>query len=180
MIVKALQTVFKDWRYILLSLIASALAFAFATWFPNFKLLFSILTDSLVPLADKLMLPIHLLGSISTNFSALSASYTLIIVILLGINVSLIVYLMRLQKQQLPKAGTAVGGIGVMSGIFGIGCAACGSLILMSIFGTAVGASMISFLPLKGGEFGILGVLLLAAATWSLAKRIGKPLVCET
>lgn len=152
--------------------------FAFATWLPDLKLLFSILTDPLVPIIDKLTLPVNLLGSITSNFSVLSASYTTVIALLLGINVSLIIYNLRLQNQQFSTTGTATGGLGILSGILGIGCAACGSLILMSVFGTAVGASIIAFLPLRGAEFGIAGVLLLGISAYISAKQIAKPLAC--
>lgn len=177
MIANAFTTVFRDWRYTLLSGVVAVFTFAFATWLPNLKLLFSILTDPLVSVGDKLTLPVNLLGSIATNFSVLSAVYTIAIALLIGINVSLIIYNLKLRQRQFPATGVTAGGLGIVSGIFGIGCAACGSLILMSVFGTA-GAAIIAFLPLRGAEFGIIGVVLLGASTYLLAKQITKPLVC--
>lgn len=177
---KALRTIFGNWQYVLLSGITAAFAFAFAVWLPNLKLLFSIFTDPRVPVVDKLTLSVNLLGSIASNFSMLSASYTIVIALLFGINVSLIIYNLKFKKLRFLGAGSTVGSLGVVSGVFGIGCAACSSLILMSVLGTAAGAAIIAFLPLRGGEFGIIGVMLLGAATYLLARQIAKPVVCET
>ena len=180
MVARAFITVFRDWKYVLLSAVIAAVAFALATWLPNFGLLYSILKDPLVPITDKVMLPVNLLGSISTNFTALAASYTLVIALLVGVNVALTVYQIRRQRAGFSGSGAATGSLGILSGIFGIGCAACNSLVLMSALGVVGGAGIIPLLPLKGGEFGIIGVVLLGTATYLLAKRIGKPLVCKT
>ncbi len=180
MIARAFVTVFRDWKYVLLSVVIAFVAFALATWFPNFGLLYSILKDPLVPLTDKVMLPINLLGSISTNFTTLAAFYTIVIALLVGINAALTTYQIRRQRRGFSGSGAAASSLGVLSGIFGIGCAACNSLVLMSALGVVGGAGIIPFLPLKGGEFGIAGVLLLAVATYLLARQITRPLVCET
>ncbi|MDE1925336.1 MAG: hypothetical protein KGH79_04140 [Patescibacteria group bacterium] len=178
MIAHAFITVFKDWKYVLLSAVVAAIAFALATWLPNLQLLYSILKDPLVPLADKVMLPINLLGSIATNFTTLAASYTIAIALLIGINIALTTYQVSRQRQGFSKGGAATSSLGVLTGIFGIGCAACNSLVLMSALGVVGGAGIIPLLPLKGGEFGIAGVLLLGTATYLLARQVTKPLVC--
>ena len=177
MIAHAFIKVFKDWRYVLLAASIALFVFAFAVWFPNLRLLFSILTNPLVPLPDKLMLPVRLLNAITTNFTVLAASYTIAIALLVGVNSALTVYQVR-RARRLSHAGAAVGSLGIVSGIFGLGCAACNSLVLMSVLGLLGGAGIIPLLPLKGGEFGIIGVLLLCVATYFTAKQITKPLVC--
>ena len=177
MIANAFKTVFRNWRYTLLAGIIALVVFAFATWLPNLHLLFSILANPLVFLGDKFMLPLNLIGSIATNFTLRSAFYIVASALLSGINVSLITYYVRRQRR-ISRGGAAAGSLGVLSGILGVGCAACGSLIVMSAFGTAVGSSIIAFLPLKGEEFGIMGVLLLGICAYVSAKQIAKPLVC--
>ena len=170
---------FKNKLYILLAGVVALVVFAFAVWLPNIRLLFSLITDPTVPVSFKLTFPLRLLESITTNFSALSASYTIAIALLTGINVALITYYVRRQKQQLSQAGVTVGTFGIVSGVLGMGCAACGSLILASILGTAGGTGVLLALPLKGGEFGIIGVILSGIAAYLLAKQINKPAVCE-
>ena len=177
MIANALKTVFRDWRYTFLAGIVALIVFAFATWLPNLRLLYSILSNPVVSFGDKLMLPLNLIGSIATNFTIRPAFYIIASALLAGINVSLITYYIR-RERRISRAGAAAGSLGLLSGILGVGCAACGSLIVMSAFGTAVGASIIAFLPLKGEEFGIVGVLLLGISAYVSAKQITKPLVC--
>lgn len=175
----AFRIVFKNWNYALLSGVASLVVFMLSTWFPNFQLLWSIWTDPSAALTDKVTLPLRLLESIGTNFTALSATSTIAIAALVGINTAFAVYVIKRQKQQLSAAGVAAGTFGILSGAAGLGCAACGSLLLSSLLATAVGASALALLPFRGGEFGILGVALLGASTYYLAKHITKPPVCE-
>lgn len=173
---KALRLVFKNRNYVALTAAVSGIVFVLATWLPNLRLLWSVWTNASVALADKIILPIRLLESITTNFTALSASYTILIAILAGINVSLAVYLVR---TRVLSGGSVVAGLsGLFTGSLGVGCAACGSLVIASLLGTVTGVSLLALLPLKGGEFGILGVAFLGYSTYSLAKQITKPLVC--
>ena len=69
---------------------------------------------------------------------------------------------------------------GLVSGIFGIGCASCGTFILTSVLALVGAGGIVSFLPLGGEEFGILGVVLIGYATYWTAKKIEEPLVCKT
>ena len=177
MIANAFVAVFRNWRYTLLAGIIALIVFAFATWLPNVRLLFSILVNPLVPLSDKFMLPLNLIGSIATSFTLRSAFYIIASALLAGINVSLITYYVR-RERRISRKGAAAGSLGLLSGILGVGCAACGSLVVMSAFGTAVGASIIAFLPLKGDEFRMAGVVLLSICAYASAKQITKPLVC--
>lgn len=175
----AAGVVFKNWNYALLAAVVGFGVFSFTAWFPNFRLLWSIWSDSSASLADKVTLPLRLLESISTNFTALSATYTIAIAVLVGINVAFVAYILQRQKQELSAAGVMVGTLGVLSGATGLGCAACGSLLISSLLATAGGASMLALLPLRGGEFGLLGVFLLGTSTYFLAKHITKPPQCE-
>jgi hypothetical protein len=179
MIKNAFTEVFKNKSYLLLSGAVALVVFAFAVWFPNVRLLFSLITDPAVPVLVKIWFPIRLLESITTNFTALSASYTIVIAVLTGINIAFVIYILKRQKQQLSAAGLTTGTFGILSGATGLGCAACGSLVVSSLLATAGGASLLTLLPLRGGEFGILGVILLGASTYFLAKHITKSPVCE-
>ena len=177
MIIKAFKAVFGDWKYVLLASLITLGILVFATWATNLKLLFSLLTAPSVPLTEKIMLPFDDFGSLISGVSPRSSFYTIASALLTGINVSLITYYIR-RERRISRAGATAGSLGLVSGILGVGCAACGSLIVMSAFGTAVGASIIAFLPLHGEEFGIAGVLLLGISAYVSAKQIAKPLVC--
>ena len=54
------------------------------------------------------------------------------------------------------KTGTLVGFFTVL----GIGCASCGTVMLTSMLGVVGAASLVTFLPLHGGEFQIIAFLI--------------------
>jgi hypothetical protein len=180
---KNLQTafgeVFAGASYIVLASVLAIAAFLFAVWFPNFGLIGEVFSASSVPLVAKLKVTISLLGGISTNFSALSAGYTIAIAALFGINLSMVVYFLKRARVGLGKQNLVAGVGGIASGTLGIGCAACGSFILSTILSSLGAASALAILPLRGGEFGILSVALLAVSLVLISKKIVAPLTCK-
>lgn len=179
MLFQALQKVFRKPSYALLALITGVVMFAFAAWLPNIRLIATIVGSSDVSFSQKLGIPLSLLGSITTNFTLLSASYTIAIAILVGVNLAMIVYFLRRKISEVRQSGITTGFIGVMSGVVGMGCAACGSFLLTSGFAFIGATGILAFLPLAGGEFGILGVILLAISLYLTAKQIQNPAVCK-
>lgn len=171
----ASRQVFSRTSYFLLAGVVSATIFVLAVWLPNLGLIFRTISDPSVPLQLKVKLPISLLGSIKTNFSVLSASYTIAIAVLFGMNLAMTIYYLKRRKENLEQAGMATSFAGFMSGMLGVGCAACGSFILSSI--GAAGA--LSLLPLRGSEFGLLSVAFLILSISIVSKRITNPLVCK-
>ena len=178
MFARALQEVFKNPRYVILSGAVSLIAFSLTVWIPNAQLIFRVATSENASLFDTLTFSFRLFASITTNFTVLSATYTLAIAILLGINVALILYVIKRQKDAVSKSGTTSGILGIASGIIGIGCSACGSVILVSVLAALGGVGTLAFLPLNGGEFGILGTLLLLVSSFFLARQITLPVIC--
>ncbi|MHB1086803.1 MAG: hypothetical protein ACYCZ0_03590 [Minisyncoccota bacterium] len=174
---RAVLDTLKTPRSLLIVIGIAALVFAFAVWLPNLRLLFQVWADASVSMGDKVALPINLLSSIATNFTPLAASYTIAITVLTGINAALITELVR--TRHIFAKGAAAGATGIAAGTLGLGCAACGSIILTSLLGTTGGLGVLTFLPLRGGELGIIGVALLGFSTYLLARQVTKPLVCE-
>jgi len=174
-----LYKVFSDSKYIALALAITVSVFAFAVWLPNWRLIFIVLTSPSVSFTEAINVMFGLFLSIGTNFTIVSASYTVAIAILFGINISLLSYYVSVRKGSLPGRGGALGVGGLISGVFGIGCAACGTFILTSVLALVSAGGIITFLPFGGEEFGILGVVLVGYATYWTAKKIEEPLVCN-
>jgi hypothetical protein len=174
-----MSVVLQKYPYILLALVVGFVVFAFAVLLPNLTLIRLVWLSDTASLGDKLILPLTLLTSITTNFTALSAITTTATSLLIGVNVALIVYLYRRQKAMLSGGGIAISGIGVFLGMFGVGCAACGSLILTALLSTVGGIGILSILPFQGQELGIVGVLALLYATYFLLRRIIQPITCD-
>ena len=171
--------VFKDFKYALLATGIALVIFVSAVLLPSTSLLTKILPDHEITIGAKTNLVVSLLGSIQTNFTILSASYTIAIAILFGINVVLFIHYIRKQKTGVSKINGAAGIGGLVSGIFGIGCAACGTFILTWILGLVGAAGLLSFLPLGGEEFGIIGVVLLILSIRMIAKKLTEPQTCS-
>ena len=181
MVRKAFQRVFSGPSYVLLAITIAVSVFAFAVWLPNWRLIFTVIASPSVNFTEAVAVIFGLFLSIGTNFTVVSASYTIVIAILFGINIALLVYYISTKrKESFQGRGGVVGIGGLVSGIFGIGCASCGTFILTSVLALVGAGGIVSFLPLGGEEFGILGVVLIGYATYWTAKKIEEPLVCKT
>lgn len=176
---RAFGEVFENTPYIALASALAIAAFLFAVWLPNLGLLTDIFTTSSAPLAAKLKIAVSLLGGIRTNFSILSAGYTIAIAVLFGVNIAMVVYFLKRKRNLLAKQEMAAGVGGIASGALGIGCAACGSFILTTALSSFGAAGALAILPLRGGEFGILSVALLLVSLLLISRKIAEPLVCN-
>jgi hypothetical protein len=174
----ALGQVFSYPAYAALAGALAILVFLLAVWFPNLGLIAQVYSDSTAPLADTLAIALGLLGGIVTNFSLLSAGYTIAIAILFGLTTAMIAFL--LQHRRIAAAGQsiAIGSGAAASGVLGIGCAACGSLILGVVLPSLGAAGALAALPLNGEEFGILSVALLFVSLLLVSKNIAESIAC--
>ena len=176
----AFAEVFINTSYIALASTLAIAAFLFAVWLPNFGLMGEVFSASSAPLAAKIKVAISLLGGISTNFSSLSAGYTIAIAALFGMNLAMVVYFLKRTRAGLGRQNIATGVGGIASGALGIGCVACGSFLLTTILSSLGAAGALAILPLRGGELGILSVILLTAALLLISRKIAEPLTCNT
>jgi hypothetical protein len=176
---KVFQEVFSEPKYVALSLGISTLVFSFSVWLPNWRLIFAVFASPEVSFLEAISIVFSLFLSIGTNFTVLSATYTVTIAILFGVNIALLAYYMSARRGSLRTHGGALGVGGLVSGIFGIGCASCGTFILTSVLALVGAGGAVAFLPLGGGEFGILGVALIGYATLLIARKISEPAVCD-
>jgi hypothetical protein len=178
-VLSVFQKVFSQIKYIVLAFLTSAIVFLFAVWLPNLKLIGWVLGNSKVSILEKFNFLFSMIGAIQTNFTLVSAGYTVAIAVLFGINISLLIYYIK-SKQILSVGSTATVSLGgLISGFFGIGCAACGTFLLSSLLGFFGVAGILIYLPFGGEEFGFIGVGLLIYSIYSVSQKISKPLVCK-
>lgn len=169
---RTFRRVFSRVRSVGIAVAVSAGVFAFAVWLPNFSLIAQIVFSPNVSPGEKINFLFSLFGAIQTNFSAVSATYTILIAVLFGINMALLSHYIQSRKKGAVHSEAAVSIGGLVSGVFGIGCAACGTFILSSLLGIFGAAGVLAFLPFGGEEFGFLGVGLLAYSSYVLLKNI--------
>ena len=174
-----LSRVFKSGKSVLLTAVVSFSVMSLALVMPNLPALKQVFESTAVTSVFKTGFLFSLYGSLFTNFTFWSAIFLVLLAALFGVNVSLLTYYVRCQKSssnsysiQLSTWG------GFISGLFGVGCAACGSVILTAFLGTIGAGGLLLLLPFHGAEFGIIGLLLLCASIRYLIKKIAEPLVC--
>lgn len=175
-----LTRVFSQVRYSLFAFFLFFLGLSIVVILPNLSLVVDVLQLDTISVWSKLTFIASLYGSLASNFTFFSAVVTVVLLVLFAINTSFLVfYLRRVQSATKGHKRLQAGStLGVLSGVLGIGCAACGSVILTGL-ATSLGiAGVITFLPLRGGEFSIAGIVLLFFTIRYLAKKIADPLVC--
>jgi len=174
-ILVAMGRVFSRIRYVLLALVVALLLLLFSIWLPNLPLVW----DTIVSMLTTPMKFTYLydsLGAFNTNFSLSSQITTSLIALLFGIHVSLVTFyfINRISTQRSAGIGT----LGILSGIVGIGCAACGSVVLSTLIGVGAATGFLGALPFHGLEFTSLGIALLIVAISVVSKKITDPMVC--
>lgn len=176
---KILIKIIQEPQSLILTVVTAWFIFTGAVWLPNLSLITTALNSS-ASLVNKLTFLVTLYQSIGTNFTLVSATYTLSIAILFGLQVALLFYYIRKTKVNRGSlgrvSGTGLGGL--VAGFFGIGCAACGTFILTAVSSLIGAGGLLTFLPFGGEEFGFLGVGLLLYSIWLLLKKLEAPDVC--
>jgi len=175
--IHSFKEVFSHALYIKIALVVSILVLLITIWLPNFQFLKFTVSTNAFDVVEKAKIIMYSLGAFVTNFTLVSRTFAVIIAVLMGINIAFLVYYFKKRIGTQKAAGTSVAGI--TSGLLGVGCSACGSVVLSSIFGVSAATGFIGILPLKGLEFSILSVAILGASTYYIAVKIQSPLVCK-
>lgn len=172
-----MKEVFFHPSYAVFALLIAVSILVFAIWLPNLSFVGHVVSSPTYSTGGKFSILWSSLGALKTNFTAVSRTLTILIALLTGMNFTLFAYYLKRRFRLEKSAGTSV--LGMTAGLLGIGCASCGSVLLSSIFGLSATAGFIGVLPLRGSEFGILGVLLLIWSNYSLALKIRTPMSCS-
>lgn len=165
-------------RYGLVLLGVSFAAFTIAVWWQSFDLIVAVAQNA--SLGETLRFLVSQYGRIASNFTLVSATYTSLIALLFGVQSMLLVYyIARARRASGAVGGASVASIGgVISGVLGIGCAACGTFVLTSVLALVGAGGLVALLPFSGQEFGFLGVGLLLYANYVLLQKLREPFVC--
>ncbi|XOU94010.1 MAG: hypothetical protein ACNFW9_04155 [Candidatus Kerfeldbacteria bacterium] len=164
-------------KYIILTIIIFILMMIFFIYSPIYKFLWEVLTNNVYDFGEKIKVFYYSLGSIGSNFSASSRIIAIVIALFTSINLSMLVYYLKVRIKNERASGAGL--IGTVIGVLGVGCASCGSVLLTSIFGISSTSALIGFLPFNGVEFGLIGMIFILFAIYLLAKKIINPNVCK-
>lgn len=180
-VVSVLKRVFRETHYAVIAVGIAFVTISVTLLLPHWQIITQIVSSNSVGLLDKLSFIVSLYGTISSNFIVLSGTILGVTAILLGINITLLIFYIRQRQYQGNTGHTAslVSFGGVVSAVLGIGCAACGSVVLTAFLGLLGAGGLLVLLPFHGVEFGVLGVFLLSVSSWYILKKIDDPLVCQ-
>ncbi len=176
---KTFTGIFRKFKYSALWLIVTVVVFSIAVWWQNLSVIFNVIKSPHIPLISKISIPLSFLGSISTNFTLEAEIYVILISILFGLSVAITVYYLDRRFREIKNHGITLGLIGIIASLFSLGCAACGPLLITTLLSLVGASSILAFLPLKGQEFGIIGVILLVLSIYLTVKQIEDPTVCR-
>ena len=85
----------------------AGMVFLFSVYLPNFRLIRQVVFSKHLAMADKAGFLISLLGSIQTNFTAISATATVLLSILFGVNAAMTLYYVIQRKRASAGRETA-------------------------------------------------------------------------
>ncbi len=162
-----MRDIFLRKSFILSTLVITLLYLAITIWLMNLQLVSFTLTAS-YPLLAKLQILYSLLGGLFTSMTPFSLFLLFLSALLTGANLTLIYQKISFLRQ-MGNIKLSVGG-GLILGIVGSGCSACG-LPILSLVGLS---GSLTFLPLQGGELAFISVILLAVSLYFLTKSIYK------
>jgi hypothetical protein len=143
-------------------------------------LIYFILFESGATTLSKISILTHLYLGLFTNFTPLAMVATLMISILSGVNAGLLALYIQKTKsiRTLPSDTSLVQMTALVSAVFGIGCASCGSIILTAVLLQLGAGGLLFLLPFHGQEFALLAVGLLGYSARLLWKKINQSFVC--
>lgn len=121
------------------------------------------------------------LASYETLGSSLTTLGTVSIVAasgLAGLYAALLVSLWRRQGMTRGRSNS-LGAVGIISAFFGVGCAACGSIIATSLLSLVGAGGVFALIPYGGEAFSLLALGLLVYANYTLVRALQMPPLCD-
>ncbi|ERH01735.1 MAG: hypothetical protein J07HN6_01292 [Halonotius sp. J07HN6] len=153
--------------YAVFGVVAAVTSLTLFSLSQNLTLTADLIVGGSLPLADRLVLVVEQYPFVGTNYSAVDGAALLLVVSLVGANLTLVTY--HLREHDLSAAGSGGSLLGVALGVLGAGCAACGSAILLGVLSLFGASGLVLLLPLGGLELSLLAVIALVLSTYWVA-----------
>jgi hypothetical protein len=177
MLWRALKTVFSRIPYLLLATLIAITSVVLTLSWSNRSLLLDFLNNTNVPWQETFRLELDLLFNAHFSQGWFVVATTLLASCLLGIVTSMLLYVWRHTTRYSKRSMLAIG-TGSTAAVLGLGCAACGPLLLGSVLSIFGASGILWLLPLHGGELVLIAIALLLYALYSLSRIIVAPAVC--
>lgn len=154
--------------YAILATVIALVAMWLFLWLFNLPLLFSTLTSSALDWVAKINFALAGFQSIFTNFDAPQAATLAVFSILSGINLAVLVYVLRHGKVTGAAGGSNF--VAATAALIGSGCAVCGGSVLgplAAIFGASISVASTRAI---GTAANVMGIILLIYSIYGLGK----------
>lgn len=176
---KSLKQVFSNMRY---WAIAGAGVFGFlaiSAVLPNLQIMRWAIGSPVMAAGEKLYFLANVLaGGYRIDLLSFAAFFTFTIAVLFGVNIAMAAYYFK-NKGIISRRDGMTGFFGAFAGFLGVGCSACGSVVLSSLLSIVGIGSALSYLPLGGREFAILSIFLLLLSICQISRKISVPQTCQ-
>jgi hypothetical protein len=154
-------------RYAALALVAAVAALSVFVFSQNLPLVSFALTGAL-PLDARLTILLERYPFLGTDFGTATEVMLLAVAGLTGVDIAMVTYHVR--EHGLTLEGGGGSAVGVVLGILGAGCAACGSAILVGVLSLVGATGLVTALPLEGLSFSLLAAVALLLSLYWLAE----------
>ena len=176
MIFAALKKVFREPAYLLVALTAFLLTTTTTLLWDHWALLAEF-TSLAGPQSGLLVLFTILFGA-PTSMGWFAVSIIILTDVLLSLVLTMVWYVWRHQRIHSWRT-TAATSSGTIAALLGLGCVACGPLLLASLLAMFGAAGILTVLPLHGAELSLFALAMLLYALFAISKVITAPATCQ-
>ncbi len=160
-------------------LVLATIMFLFLRFLPNWALFSAFAKQFGVFSSYTTRIFFAYLKGIFTSVSVFESILLILLSLCIAMNIVVFVVFVRRQQKLLEAGNSTLSFTGMFLGLFGAGCASCGTLLLAPLLSVLGFAGFLQQLPLHGGELGILGVILVIISTTVMLRKLAQPVVCE-
>lgn len=175
--VSGLQTVFQKISSWIIATLGGGFFIVLVVVFTQLQVLRYVFTAPTFTSGDKMRAFFASFGTLQTNFELTQQIILVVSALLFGVTIASVVFYARRQFKAVRSAGFPL--FGAVVGILGVGCSACGSVIITAVLGTSASVFVAKYFPLQGLEFSLVGLLIMGFALHTILKKIVAGGVCQ-
>lgn len=155
-------------QYTMFAVIYGLLGLSVFVFARNVTILQRVIVFGTLPLESRFHVLIQMYPGIGSAYTVTQTVMLVATAALVGINLSMVTYHFREHGVSLREGSGGVSG--VVLGILGGGCAACGSAVFAGLLSMVGAAGVLTILPLDGLEFALLALAILMLSIYWLAE----------
>lgn len=134
----------------------------------NLPLLADVVVGGSLPLSNRLTVLVELYPFVGTSFGVAAGLATLAVAALMGVDLALVAYHVRVHGLSLRSGGGSA--VGTIFGLLGAGCAACGPAILVGLLSLVGATGLLTLLPFEGLELTAVAAVALGLSIFWIAE----------